>query len=323
MNKKLKILYVGNFSEGWTTEMYIAKSFEALGHSVKKMQETTISDDHIIRECKEGYDFLLYAKFRIDGDQKRVLENVSIPKVCWFFDVYPETPREKRLNQPWIKMADYLFTTDDGHNDFYKNKGIKHKCIRQGIFHEEAVDGVFDKNLKTKVFFAGALNHWFSPRQEFVDFLERTYLGDFVRTRKTTRQKRLSNAIASAEIVVSHNIRFPRYWSNRIYEMLGRGGFLITPAVDGLDEEFEDGKHIVCYKDRDWQDLKNKIDYYLEHKEEREKIRVAGAEHCRNNFTYKHRIKELLKHIYENNNSDGKRQGGHILSRGNFTPLGR
>lgn len=305
MDRSLKILYVGEFSERWTSESYIAKSFEALGHYVKRMQETNISDGNIVKECKKDYDFLLYAKFRIKGDQAYVLKNVKIPKVCWFFDIYPETPREGRLKQPWIKMADYFFTTDNGHQDFYKERGIKHECIRQGIFHKEAVDGTFNKKLKAKIFFAGAQNHWFSPRQNFVDFLQRTYKKDFRLSRITIREMRLNNAIASAKIVVGHNICFPHYWSNRIYEMLGRGAFLITPAVDGLEEEFEDGKHIVCYKDRDFTDLKNKIDYYLEHKEDREKIRKAGVEHCRSNFTYKHRVNELINHIYEHDNSNG------------------
>ncbi len=300
MNKKLKILYIGEFSERWTSESYIAKSFEALGHSVKRIQETTVSDDNIINESKKDYDFLLYAKLRINGDQGCVLKNVSIPKVCWFFDIYPETPREGRLKQPWIKLADHFFTTDNGHQDFYRSKGINHKCIRQGIFHEEAKDGEYKSKSKTKIFFSGSYNHWFSPRQKFIDFLQRTYQKDFRMTRKTVRQTALNNAIASAEIVVGHNIRFPQYWSNRIYEMLGRGAFFITPAVDGLEEEFEDGKHIVCYEDMNWLDLKSKIDYYLDLSNigERERIKRAGVEHCRNNFTYKHRINELLNHIY-------------------------
>jgi len=320
MPKKLKILYIGDFSHEWQSEEYIAKSFESLGHYVKRIQETEVEDSQIINESKEGYDFLLYAKLRIQGDQKNVLENVKIPKVCWFFDVYPETPRAKRLNQVWVQLSDYFFTTDNGHNDYYKEHGINHKCIRQGIFHCEAMDGVFDRKLKSKVFFAGALTHWFKPRQDFVDLLERTYKEDFKRTRTTIRQIPLNNCIASAKVVVGHNISFPHYWSNRIYEMLGRGAFFITPAVDGLEKEFEDGKHIVCYEDNNWEDLKNKIDYYLEHEDEREKIRVAGVKHCRDNFTYKHRVKELLNYIYEDNNSNGERPRGNILTRRSFTP---
>ena len=293
-----KILYVGSFDEQWSSEMYIAKSFQALGHSVMRLEEETISDDQIIEESKKGYDFLLYAKLRIKGDQAYVLKNVKIPKVCWFFDVYPGTPREKRLRQPWVQMADHFFTTDNGHQDFYKEMGLNHKCIRQGIFHEEAIDGVFDRKLESRVFFSGAQNHWYPKRQEFIKILEIAYREKFKRTRTTTRQMHLNNCIASAEVVVGHNIRFPHYWSNRIYEMLGRGAFFITPSVPGLEKEFEDGKHIVCYEDLNWTDLRKKINYYLEHKDEREKIRTAGVEHCRNNFTYKHRCEELINKVY-------------------------
>ena len=305
---KLRILYVGNFFEPWMSEEYIAKSFEALGHYVKRRDETNISDDNIIEDSKRGYDFLLYSKLRIKGSQENVLKNVNIPKVCWFFDIYPKTIREKRLRGDWVQMADYFFTTDNGNQEFYKKMGRSHECIRQGIYHEEAMEGKFNEKLKTKIFFAGAQNHWFSPRQQFLDFLQRTYKHDFNWPRRTTRQMRLNNSIASAKIVVGHNIRFPHYWSNRIYEMTGRGGFFITPSVDGLEEEFEDGKHIICYEDKNFDDLKSKIDYYLEHDDEREKIRKAGFEHCKNNFTYKHRCQELLNKIYEDNNSDGKRQ---------------
>lgn len=297
----MKILYIGNFSESWMTEEYIAKSFEALGHYVKRIDERSIDIQEAIEESK-NYDFLLYARLRVGDNQKYLLEHIKIPKICWFFDIYPETPRERRLWQPWVQMADYFFTTDGGHQDFYNKMGRSHECIRQGICHEEAVEGKFNKNMEAKIFFAGAQNHWFSPRQKFVDFLQRTYGNDFRWPRKTTRQMELNDSIASAKVVVGHNIYFPYYWSNRIYEMVGRGGFLITPYIDGLEEEFEDGKHIICYKDMDFTDLKSKIDYYLEHDDERETIRKAGFEHCKNNYTYKHRCQELLSKINRNEN---------------------
>ena len=85
------------------------------------------------------------------------------------------------------------------------------------------------------------------------------------------------------------------YWSNRIYELVGRGAFLITPRIDGLEKEFEYFKEIIPYDIGDWDRLRQKIDYYLIDKEGREKIRKAGFKRVKENYLYKHRVKEFLK----------------------------
>ncbi|KKK94235.1 hypothetical protein LCGC14_2684910, partial [marine sediment metagenome] len=73
------------------------------------------------------------------------------------------------------------------------------------------------------------------------------------------------------------------YWSNRIYEITGRGGFFIHNKVEGMPDyipQFEYGKE------------KEMIKYYLEHEEEREELRMIQFEKCP---TYDDRIKELIK----------------------------
>jgi spore maturation protein CgeB len=112
---------------------------------------------------------------------------------------------------------------------------------------------------------------------------------------KQIRGLELNELYASTKIVVGDSQPSPLYWSNRIYETLGRGGFLLHPYVDGLDTEFIDGVHLVCYDRNNIDDLFKKIDYYLEHEDEREKIRKAGHELVKTKYTYKERCKELMK----------------------------
>lgn len=74
----------------------------------------------------------------------------------------------------------------------------------------------------------------------------------------------------------------------------------LETAIKGMQEDFEDGKHLVFYKFGDFDDLKSKIDYYLEHDDEREKIRLAGHEHVKANHTYRQRWEAIITEVTRN-----------------------
>ena len=81
--------------------------------------------------------------------------------------------------------------------------------------------------------------------------------------------------------------------------MLGRGAFLLYPRTEGLDEEFEDGKHYVSFERGNHEQLSELIRWYAEHDHEREQIRLLGFRHVKANLTYTHRCKELLSVVNE------------------------
>tara|TARA_Y100000310_G_scaffold269859_1_gene283352 strand:+ start:134 stop:991 length:858 start_codon:yes stop_codon:yes gene_type:complete len=62
--------------------------------------------------------------------------------------------------------------------------------------------------------------------------------------------------------------------SDRVYKIMAAGGFLLTDDWYGRDKMFRDKEHLVIWKDL--HDLQNKIEYYLEHDDEREKIAMKG-----------------------------------------------
>jgi glycosyltransferase involved in cell wall biosynthesis len=84
----------------------------------------------------------------------------------------------------------------------------------------------------------------------------------------------------------------------RCFEATATGSFLLTEWVPTLSECFEDGKHLVTYKDMD--EAVEKARYYLSHEEEREAIAKAGMEHTLANHTYLHRAKKILEVINGN-----------------------
>lgn len=101
--------------------------------------------------------------------------------------------------------------------------------------------------------------------------------------------------LAQSKIVINRHIDAAENYANnmRLYEATGMGAMLITDEKKNLGELFEVGKEIVTYKDSE--DLINKIRYFLNHEEERQKIDRAGQKRTFREHTYFKRMKELIK----------------------------
>ena len=74
----------------------------------------------------------------------------------------------------------------------------------------------------------------------------------------------------------------------RAFDIMGCGGFLLTNYQADMLELFEPNKDFVYYTD--YEDLLTKVEYYLEHEDERNAIARNGYEKVRKNHTYKHRL---------------------------------
>ena len=83
--------------------------------------------------------------------------------------------------------------------------------------------------------------------------------------------------------------------SNRIFDALSSGAFVISDDVPGLDELL-DGS-VVTYKSPE--DLKEKIDYYMNHGEERNAKALAGQKIVLGKHTFANRVEEIINVINE------------------------
>ncbi len=104
---------------------------------------------------------------------------------------------------------------------------------------------------------------------------------------------RYVKAINRARIVLTSNNIFNSL-SMRYTEVLACGGFLLVNKPDDLDLlGFKDGVHLVIYKDMN--DLKNKVKYYMNPKnnKERKKIANQGMKFVRSNHSCKKRALEF------------------------------
>ena len=81
----------------------------------------------------------------------------------------------------------------------------------------------------------------------------------------------------------------------RDFEVPMSGGFYIVMYMEELESLYQIGKEIVCYTDKE--DLAEKIRYYLENDEEREKIRRAGYFRCQKDHTWHKRFKDAFNEM--------------------------
>lgn len=78
----------------------------------------------------------------------------------------------------------------------------------------------------------------------------------------------------------------------RIMDIMSAGGFVLSSYCAETAEIFEEDKEIVMF--RTPEELLEKVDYYLAHDVERQRIARAGYEKVINFYTYEKKMKELI-----------------------------
>ena len=243
--------YYGNFSKFWSTEGYIADALERAGHTVMRIDR----NDTTLVDC----DYVLFAKLYREDIILKAKEQ-GIPTICWVFDLYRGY---RSSNVPHFK-ADIVITTDGG--DGYHT-------IRQGVHKPEKIM-IRGKKIHDVVFVGMLRKH--KVRREMV-------IRSRAKVVRNTRGLDLNKLLGQTKIALGDSYPASNYWSNRVYEMTGRGGFLIHPKVEGLPNyipQFEYGKE------------REMIKYYLKHDKLREKLRKVQFENCP---TYDDRVQELFE----------------------------
>lgn len=298
------ILYIGNFTRPWTTENHIKASFESLGYEVIPLQEGKIHNKQIFDAIKTyNPEFLLYTKtWNKNYDWKAIKRRVFT--VSWTLDLYHDLERKTQLDDNPFFHTHLVISPDGGHEKEFKEHKVNHAYVKPGVFDKECYIGKYDAEYDYDVVFVGSYLFYhpeWKHRKALVDFLIKTYGNrfEFFPKDRAIRGDTLNNLYATAKIVVGDSLHSPHYWSDRLYETTGRGGFLIHPKVEGIDEEFEYGTHIVGYNYWDFKGLKKKIDYYLKNPDERKAVQMAGFNMVKEKCTYVVRCQEVLK-IIEN-----------------------
>jgi spore maturation protein CgeB len=220
-------------------------------------------DDELIQICKEQKpDLVLFVK--CNHMNTRVFKECK--KVCsiayWFPDPLV-TFREDPEYMEKAKVSDLVFVDKKNVFDEIKPHNTNTFIIPDG----------FDASVE-------------QPQDEIAVDIDVSFIGQLYGERATKIQQIkhpisiISNAYgrthseAVSRSKINLNFCTSDGPSNRIYKIIAAKGFLLTDDWVDRDKEFEDGKHLVIFKDID--DLNKKIAYYLENEEERNQIREEG-----------------------------------------------
>lgn len=83
--------------------------------------------------------------------------------------------------------------------------------------------------------------------------------------------------------------------AQRVMDIMGAGGFVLTNYCEETADIFEEDKEIVMFKSPE--ELFDKVEYYLRHEEERERIARAGYHKVTACYTYEKKLQKLLEWV--------------------------
>ncbi|MDE7183428.1 MAG: glycosyltransferase, partial [Lachnospiraceae bacterium] len=89
----------------------------------------------------------------------------------------------------------------------------------------------------------------------------------------------------------------------RIIDIMGAGGFVLTSYCMETAELFDEDKEIVMF--RTPEELLEKVDYYLSHDKEREIIAKRGYEKVMRCYTYENKMKDIIDWIEKESRGRG------------------
>lgn len=273
----MKLALVFNKEREDTVGCYFERAVKKLG----------ITFDHYwTRDGKaipKGYNLYL----RIDhGDYKYDISADLRPSAFYAIDTH--------LDKPYLKIKeqavhyDHVFCAQkNGVDSLKKDTGINAVWIPIGCDPEK------HKNLRLEkrfdVAFVGTEGKK-NLRSELLKMLARRYPASFIGRAESGL---ISNIYSSAKIGFNYSIN--NDINMRIFEVLSCGALLITNFIrdNGFEELFSPGVNAVVYRNPG--ELLRKVDYYLTHKDEREKIANQGHALAINSHTYVDRLKKMLE----------------------------
>ena len=295
---------------------YFKRAFQRLGHQtywIKYLKlksylgekTTTTLVDKLMSLAKAdllffhgrdiSYELLLRAKKRM-------------PVVMYYDDCIKDSHRSFEEVIKFGKQADIMYLTNRGEIPQYQEREVNARFITGGC-DPTAHRMVARPELmyQSDVAFIGRPNT--PERAEFIQVLAKKYDLKLWGSGWEKYGLRVSAAdvyaseyrkiCAGAKIILGWNIdpTIDLYFSNRTWYTLGCGGFLLTAYSPSLEELFGMGKEL------DWfetvEECCERIEYYLQHDEERKKIAEAGYQLAHNEYSYDTMVNRIIKDVQQ------------------------
>ena len=185
----------------------------------------------------------------------------------------------------YFKLEDETVTNDISFVGALYNYPERKKILEMIISHH--------RELRLEVW--GMARTWYNPFLQYEYKIKRRALGKHIHNYNIPPEE-VNKVYNSTKICLNIHHRQSKEGVNpRTFEILGAGGFQLTDYKKILEELFDIGREIECYKNEN--DLLDKIGYYLENEDERKKIAQRGNEIVMKRHTYKHRAETILSDL--------------------------
>lgn len=289
-----------------------------LGYRLNRLFERAMTDLHWIRQTPAEYQLLgkirtfrpdlvlvLLGNYTSPSTIRKVRSITSAPVICWCQDHMGTMGRQYIIGSRF----DYVFAKDQSMVDRLKQftnlpevHYLPEACnpkVHRSVTLSESDRQRFGCEITT----AASLYYY---RSEILSSLNdydlkiwgpvpKYYDGPLLgrATGKSVHMRDKSACFNSARIVI--NTLFPMEIGGlnaRAFEVAGCGGFQLITHTDAVARHFVPGKEIETF--RDLKELRDKVNYYLEHEDERRQIAVGGQTRAHTEHTYELRLKQML-----------------------------
>lgn len=308
------IHFIGKFEPIWHTERYTADALEWWGKHVVCYDINSIFDrpnKNGNPPVRSGDVVLISQPHRFSAVSKRATGRpahldawhaAGAKLVCWFYDWirgYVDGKGESREDSylPVLDKFDLVCSTDGYDSTWYTERGIKRQWLPQAAPQDART---FKCNVvpDCNVLFIGSV--YTQSRKKLIDRLV-PYGVCVANGRDSARiwGAEFTRLCVSTPIVIGDNFRndIPGYWSDRVYRVLAHGGLLLTPHVPGLENHFEDGKHLLMYDSPEH--AEELVKEWLTEKSKHDRARIATDGHrlAIAEHTYTERVGQLLEMV--------------------------
>lgn len=319
----MKVIIIAKSKRHTRIYYYFKKAFQRQGHPARWIKylklksylgerAATVLVDKLMSLSKPdllffhgrdiSYELLLRAKKRM-------------PVVMYYDDCIRGSSRsfEEVIKQG--QQADIMYLTNRGEVAQYQEHGVNARFITGGCdpTAHRMIDST-DALYQSDVAFIGRPNT--PERAEFMQVLAKKFdlklwgsgwekygLSPVATDVYASEYRQIC---AGSKIMLGWNIdpTIDLYFSNRTWYTLGCGGFLLTAYSPSLQELFGRGKEL------DWfetvEECCDKIAYYLQHDEARQKIAGAGYQLAHNEYSYDTMVNRIIEDVKQ----EGKRSKG-------------
>jgi len=284
MQNKITFIYDYKPNETWSTPLSLLNEFKERGWETEIVPITANDDSALQLWIQQDIptDIVLFMDWgRIDSPY---LDKDLKPSACWIQES-GDDPQNFERNYPKANRFHYTITPDKESAFEYRSRGINAEWVP----HWADIAVQFPMNLESKYV---AVTSRGRGGSEFLDYLTNWAEGAIGNQNGMNAEEHTK--FLNTGLMVVQNSRWKEI-TRRIFEGMACGKLVLTDRLDvakGLEELFIDGQEIVLYDDMF--DCIEKMNYYNENEEERERIAHNGMMKVLHNYTQIQVVDKLI-----------------------------